>query len=175
MSILEQPKHNNSPKLDKFHEIEIQKVFETMLSLQTFRLQLGTFFGTANLTALGIAFSFQKAGIILLAAVSLWIWMILDVVLRGAFFRYYYRALILQEMFAPEDNNTFLDIFLPTYRELQIRQIAKMPNPEERIKALQKISTSILASTGIWLPIVGSVTEIIFGIALWLVLGWSLF
>jgi hypothetical protein len=48
------------PTLDKFHELEVQKIFEAMLSIQNLRVQLGSLFITVNLTMLGVAFSLQK-------------------------------------------------------------------------------------------------------------------
>ena len=161
--------------LDKFHEIEVQKVFEAMLAIQNLRVQVGTFFGTANLTALGIAFSTQKAGIVLLSALLLLLFVILDLTARSALIRYYYRALVLQNRFSTGEQDTFLDIFLTASTEAKIRQIAKIPKAEDRLKAMRGLLVSKASNPGFWVPLVAFLIEVIIGVILWLAFNWKQF
>lgn len=169
------PANHNSVSLDKFYEIEVQKVFEAMLAIQGLRVQVGTFFGTANLTALGIAFSTQKAGIIFLSAFLLILFLILDLTARSALIRYYYRALILQNRYASNEEGTFLDIFLPVSTEAKVRQISKISKPEGRSKALRSLLIGRASNPGFWLPLIAFFIEIFIGTILWVIFSWELF
>ncbi|MBV6506728.1 MAG: hypothetical protein ILNGONEN_02310 [Syntrophorhabdaceae bacterium] len=96
-------------EIDRFSEIEIQKVFDALLSTQNLRVQIGTFFGSASLTTLGIAFSVQKSGLVIIAALFFWISILMDFITRGTLLSYYYRALVLQKKFSPDKSESFLE------------------------------------------------------------------
>jgi hypothetical protein len=164
--------NNKKVELDKFHEIEIQKIFDGTLALQNLRLQASTLFGTANIAALGVAINSQKAGIFLFAAVLLWAAMFIDVVIMSFLARFYYRGFILQEKFAPKSESTFLLIFAGE-RENQIREIAKITDERKRIKAIRWLNRATIA--GFWLPLAASLVELTAGLILWLYVRWSIF
>jgi len=171
----EKSRISKSKTIDKFHEIEIQKIFDALLSLQNLRVQTGTFFGTANLTALGIAFSTQKAGIVFFAAILFWVFIVQDIITRGTLLRYYYRSFVLQERFASGEDNTFLGVFLSLKTEEKIRRIHKMSQVKERLNALKRLPVRDLGTNGFWVPLIMSLVEIGLGICLWLIFNWSLF
>jgi len=167
---------SNAPRdLDKFHELEIPKVFDAMLSIQNLRIQLGTFFGTANLTGLGFAFSTQKAGLVFLSATTLAIFIFLDIIARGTLLCYYYRALILQSQFAPDDKDTYLDIFLSPATEYKIKQMAKIPRSGDRFRALRRLPITSPTMTGFGIPLISIAIELAIGVFLLTIFKWNLF
>lgn len=129
---------DNAPSLDRFHEIEIEKIFDALFTIQTFRVQIATLFGIANITALGIAFTIQKAGIVLLAALLMLLFVSLEINMTVDVFRYYCRALSLQERFSPNDSETFLSIFASPNHEAQIRHLLKRTDLTKRHEKLRK-------------------------------------
>jgi len=100
-----------SSELDRFHEIEIEKVFEAMVNVQNLRLQAGIFFATANLGGLSYAFSTSKAGIIFFTSLLIIAHVLIDSRARISFAAMRYCGLQLQEKFAPLDPETFLNLF----------------------------------------------------------------
>lgn len=58
-----QPKH-----IHEYHEIELQEIFVKSRTYISLRVQIFSFIGTAKLTLLGIAFTSQKAILILFSA-----------------------------------------------------------------------------------------------------------
>ena len=54
---------NTSPldiKAEEYYKFELGQIIDRLNSLENFRVQLGSFFATANLTALGIALSVKR-------------------------------------------------------------------------------------------------------------------
>ena len=163
------------PQLDKLHEIEIEKVFGAMMSIQTLRLQLGTFFGTMNLTTLSIAFSTKKAGFFLFAGLLLFIFASIDRMGLSALFAFYHRSIQLKEQFAPNDEDSFLYIMLLGRWEKQLREIGKISDRIQRWRALDTLGLKNPSPFGFWLPVLGGVIEIACGILFCLLYNWSLF
>ena len=163
------------PHLDRLHEMEIEKVFGAMLTTQTLRLQLGTFFGTLDLTALSIAFSTQKAGFCIVAGLLLLIFASVDRIGLSALFAFYHRSLQLKEQFAPNDEDSFLNIMLLGRWETQLREIGKISDRKQRWKALDTLGLKHPSPFGFWLPLAGALVEILCGLMFWQFYGWSLF
>jgi len=162
--------------LDKFHEIEMGKVFDAILSIQNQRIQFGTFFGTANLAVLSIAFSTQKAGLLFFGSALFWILAVIDIIRRRERVMLYFRGLQLQEQFAPNDSDTYLTLLSSKRLESSIRQVASISDREQRTKALLSLPFRKPSSFGgFWLPVGASLIEIAAGLVLWLIFSWSLF
>jgi hypothetical protein len=156
----------NIPPLDKFHEIEIGKIFDAMHSLQQARIQMGTFFGTVNLTALGIGFSTQRAGIIFIASLLPIIFLCLDTFIRGPLYGYYYRAYQLHQQFAPFDDKTFLimfRLFLGTRVAPHIEELSKRTEQNDVFRTLARLPRHTPTSFGFWLPLAVSLIEAVLG------------
>jgi len=160
--------------LDKFYEIEMETVFGALLKKETIRVQLATFFGTVNLAVLSIALSTQKAGLLFFAGMLFWALVILDMRARRTLVGYFYRGLQLQTQFALGDSDVFLNI-VPGHAASLVRKIAKLPEREDRIKALHRLPLRHPSIPGFWMPLGASLIEIGSGLILWLVFGWSLF
>lgn len=166
--------HQASEELNDYYKLEMGEVFSRIDSLENFRVQLGTFFGTANLTALGIALSTQKAGITFIAAIILVILVLIDMRGRRNLAAYYYRGLQLQKKYAPNDGETFLHL-LPGGLPAKVREVFELPDAKSRRIALRKVPMSSPSFLGFWIPLVAIAFEVIAGLILWLMFNWSLF
>lgn len=177
MSEQEKQAQGKIPELDKFHEIELEKVFDALLSIHNYRVQVGIFFGTVNLAALGVALTSQKSLVLIFAGVLLWILIVLDFGSALSLSGYYYRAIELQDRFAPDDED-FLKMFSGT-AFLWARESAEISEGERHISiaghhlpvSLRSLRTQSVA--GFWLPLAASFVEIAAGFVTWLVFSWS--
>jgi len=163
----------SNPKENEYDRYELGQIVDRLNSLENFRVQLGTFFSTANLTALGIAFTSQKAGIVLIAAAILSLLILFDIRLRGENVAYYYRGMRLQRRLAPDDPETFLYI-TPSDLARDAQRIAALDTVEARKAALTKIRIT-WHSPFVTLPIIVVLGEVIVGLWLWLRWNWMLF
>lgn len=161
-------------KIDDFHKLELTQVIERLQSLEDFRIQIGVFFGTATVTALGLAFTLEKAGIFFFATLIAIAFVLTDMRTRVSHAVYYYRGLQLHERYAPHDNETFLHI-LPSHLISQVREIAQTVDPEKRLAALKRLPRSSPSVRGFWLPCSVALLEVITGLVLWLGFKWPLF
>jgi hypothetical protein len=159
--------HSSNIELDKFHEIEIQQVFEAIVNVQNSRIQTGIFFGTLNLGAIGIAFTLQKAGIILLSSLLLIGFIVVDIRGRSALAGLYYRALQLQKLFAPNEPDTFLSIIMLGFLDKQIKLIEQIQDRNSRLKALRTLPIRSPGLVSFWLPLLAFIIEVILGFYLW--------
>jgi len=159
-------------EIDEYHKMEFREVFERIGSLQDLRVQLGTFFGTANLTALGVALAVQKAGVFFVSAAILVLFTIMDRRARKFLAAYYYRGLQLQKRYAPDDRETSLRIH-PGGIASEVREISELQDSEVRLAALNRVSA--FALIGFWIPLSVITLEVIAGLVLWLVFNWPLF
>jgi hypothetical protein len=165
---------NGNPPLDRFHEIEIEKISEGMQSFQGMRVQFFTFFGTIDLAVVSIAFSAQKAGMLFLAGIIMWISVFVDMVLVSILARYYYRAFVLEERYAPADTDTFLSIFFMDRLGVKIKKIANLPQ-EKRAKELNRLPVKHLMISGFWVPVCIGLAEMGLGLLLVFQFNWSYF
>ena len=163
------------PNLDKFHEIEIQQIFEALINIQTLRIQSGTFFATTNLGTLGVAFSTEKSGIIFLASMLILAFFIVDTRGRSSFAALHYRARQLQREFAPNDTDTFLSLLSAGYLEKEIRVISQLESREARVQALMYLPIKSRGLVNFWLPLIAFIGELAIGLILWLAFDWPLF
>lgn len=161
--------------LDKFHEIEIQKIFDAMISFHKVRMQAVAFIGTVEIGAISIGLGEQKAGILVAAGVVIWIALLLDVTIVGILARFYYRALMLEAQFAPGDNDTFLTLLFMDDLGARVRRISSLPTKKERIRELKLLPVKPLTLPGFWIPFGIGVCEIAIGLMLFASNGWPAF
>ena len=107
MSSSESLKENTT--ISPYHEIEIKEIYEGIRSLTNLRIQLGTFFGTAHLTILGVALTTQKASIVFMASSVLILMMVFDAFVRRELNPYYCRGLLLENMYSPDSKISLLN------------------------------------------------------------------
>ena len=166
---------NQIPKLDKFHEIELDKWIDGIISMQNLRLQAGVFFGTMNLAALGVALSTQNALVVTLAGVLLWLFILVDMGARVICTAYCYHAMKLQVRYAPNDDG-FMHM-LPGSAARWARGMMDLYEREEQDPSPSRLPLGRLrtqSKLGFWLPLAVSLVQIVTGVLLWLVLDWSL-
>lgn len=171
----QQKKKTKLPEMDKFHEIEVQQVFETMVNIQNLRIQSGIFFATTNLGAMGVAFSSEKAGIILFASLLIIAFIIIDGRGRSSFAALKYRALQLQQKFAPNEPDTFLNLVSVGFLDEELRNIETLEDRESRLSALRFLPFKSPGLVSFWFPLLGFIIEIAIGLILLLIFKWSLF
>jgi hypothetical protein len=162
--------------MDEYHKVELNEIFSRTRSLESLRSQFGTFFGTVNLTALGLAFSVQKAGIVFLAAAIFAVQIIIDVFVRRNLVVLYYRGLQLERKYSAEVEESLLHIYVDsTLSEANLsHQLLEISNLKEPSQRLAKLRDLRFTSGGFWLLMVGVVVEVVIGVVL-LFQGWSLF
>ncbi len=171
----EQPKQrSNIPPLDRFHEIEIEKVLDGIVATQNLRIQIASFFGTANLALLSIAFSTQKAMLLLFAGALIWVFLVIDMRTRRALAVYYYRSLQLQARFAPNDNDVYVSV-LPDPMASWVRELSRVPQKELQINKLLSPPLRAQSVSAFWLPLIASIVEVGIGLTLWLGFSWPVF
>jgi hypothetical protein len=138
------------------------------------------FFGTVNLAALGAALTTKLAGVMIFSGFLLWLAVLADWIANVVVCGYYYRALILQRRFAPNDDD-FLRM-LPGVALAWARDMVGEPARETSPFMLGHLPYTLPSSSlkhqsvvGVWIPAVGGLAEILFGIDLWLYAGWDFF
>jgi hypothetical protein len=164
---------NDGVHFSRYYELELSQVIDRFNSLENFRVQLGTFFGTANLTVLAIALSGQRAGLVLIAASILVVFVMTDRRFRRLALGYVYRGLQLQRTFAPKDPETFLQI-MPGRLSREAQMIMTLPTVNERKQALEN-TRGYLYSFFFLVPMAVIAGEVVTGISLWLIADWQLF
>jgi hypothetical protein len=161
--------------LNRFYEIEFEKLFDGIVSWQTLRMQMGTFFGTVNLAALSIAFTTQRSGLVIFAAVLLWLFCIIDMSTVNSLNRLYVRSTQLQDRFAPGEDNTFLTVIPSNRRRRQVRLVLNTPPGDKRDRMISHMGLRMPNIVGFWLPLVASLIEIGAALTLSAVFQWSVF
>lgn len=159
--------------LDRFHELEIEKVFDALLQISNWRIQIGVFFGTVNLGGIAVAMSTQNAGIIFLSSLLILGFMLIDAQGYRARITMYVRAIQLENQFAPDDGSTFLTMILGHYEYYQ--RIAVLKSRNERDEAIMRALLRNSSTLGFRLPLFAFIAEIVFGVFLWQQAGWTLF
>lgn len=158
--------------MNKFHEIEIEKLYDTILTTENLRIQIGIFFATINLGALGIAVTQEKAIIFFFAAALLLIMVPLDLTARKTLASAYYRVASLHKKYTKNDSDYSPNRFSRLTQETL--RILNLPKDHDKFSELKSSPLRIKTRYGFWLPIVGSVMEICLGLSLWLLIGWPL-
>ncbi len=159
-------------EMNKFHEIELEKLFDWTQALASLRVQVGIFFATANVGALSLGVSQAKADFFLFAALLFWALMLVDIGIRFVLAHTYYRIFCLHKLYVNGDT-TFSPL---TYSRLatKVAKVVNMENITDQKKALWILPLKNLNFYGFWLPLLASVIEIAFGLFLWIELKWPL-
>lgn len=174
MDISSTSEQSSPPPLDRFHEVEIGKLFDAMITLHNIRLQAATFFGTFDLGALTIGTTSEKAIMFIFGGIFLCIGYLIDHLATDVVVRFYYRSLELQTRFAPNDTNTFLSLlFLDPLGE-KLRDIMKLTDEQERLRHVARLASNNRLYSSLWILLVVGVAEIILGLVLWQVFHWAL-
>lgn len=156
--------------MNRFHEIELEKAYDLILTIENMRIQVGIFFATVNLGVLSYGVSQTKVVFFLFAALLFWAMTIIDDAARRMLTHYYYRVAHLHRRYVKGDNT-----FSPnTYSGLanEVKSIAGLRTDSERLAALKYLPLRKRNLYGFWLPIIASIIEIVAGLYLWKVLGW---
>jgi hypothetical protein len=172
-SIMQKQVKLSTKDLDKFHEIELEKLYESITSIKNLRLQMASFFGTANLTAMSLAFTSQKAGLIFFAVVLIWAFAILDSRSRMSVITCYFRILQMSLKYSTDDS-FYLNVH-PGSELNYVRTLLNSNNQEKQIKGLTKIPLRNQSISAFWLPLLASIIEIAIGLAFWRIFGWKIY
>ncbi|MFC2037810.1 hypothetical protein ACFLYD_07595 [Chloroflexota bacterium] len=165
----------NSPALDRFHEIELEKTLDAIFGVQSLRVQVAVFFGTVNLAALGVALTTGKAIVVFFAAALLLLFAATDFGARLGIAALLRRVTRLQVRYAPNDTD-FLEMF-PGTEVKWAQEMATRSGPREANRFLGYTPIPNLAHQsvlGFWLPLAASLVEIGVGFTLWIGFNWPL-
>lgn len=165
------PNQTEAQKTD-YYKLELTQAVERVNSIENTRIQLGIFFGTANITVLGAAYYLQRAGVFLIAAMIILMFILIDKRLRALNIAYFYRALQLQKKLVPDDAETFLQL-LPGDIAIEARKISELKNLESRKNVLLRSHFS-RRSVYFRLGVSIAIGEIVVGFLLWYVFKWAL-
>ena len=165
--------NSNKIEIDRFHEIELEKTLDSIASLQNLRAQIASFLGTVNLSILGIGFSSQQAGLLVIAGLVLFLFIYEDIIARSFLIMYYFKYLQLKEKYAPADEVS--DIFFSETMWKKLYKILEIKNRREQTDALRHLSRNHWTLTGFGIPLVGGIFEILLGFSLWQFFDWNLF
>lgn len=162
--------------IDPYHLVEIKEVFERTRYYSNLRIQIATFFGTIDLTILGLAFSLQKAGLFFAAAGTLLLWIVSDTYARRELRPFYFRGLQLEKLYAPEGAQALLHTYLAAVKSRRdlvpwLEEIAALDAQSERVRSMRQVRPQF---GGMWWAfLVAVAVEIGLGLVFWLVAGWS--
>jgi hypothetical protein len=163
------------PTPDKFHEIEVEQLFQAIMNTQSLRLQMGIFFGTVYLGAFGIAFSLQYAGLIMLASVLPLVLVVADWRIDLIAHKFYLRATQLESEFAPNEGKTFLTLPFTPWQESFARSMMDYHGQDRMLSSYRVMISVSLRSVSAWLLPLASIGGLVLGLVLWLEFGWLLF
>jgi hypothetical protein len=162
-------------KIDEYHLLEIQEIFERIRAYSSLRVTVATFFGTINLSIMGFAFNLHNATLFFFAAASLFLWFVADTYARRELLPFYYRGLQLEKKYAPEGEEALLHTYIEAVksrRDLKIwlGDIAKLENHADRVNQLRSIKFNFGGMW--WALILIFFVELGLGVALYFFGGW---
>lgn len=157
--------------MDKFHEIELEKIIDASQSLYTIRGTVGSVAASVVLAVLGTALTAEKAGLFFIAAGVTLIFIYLDSSIKSAMATHYFRSLELRNQYSPNDNDALLSMFSLTPDAKQY--IAELlDKPEEiRYKKLENYGLKFRSFPGFWLPLLSAIADI--SIGFWLMFAYQ--
>lgn len=165
-------------KKHKIFDFELEKLVDSLNTTQNLRLQVGIFFGTINLTALGIALQIHTTSLIIIAALTMLLFIFCDIVLIRTIYGFYYRALtILRDKYEYEEETIFdmFMLFLRKEKVTKIHEISKIPSIEERMNKLRRLPFLTATIMGFWAPLSLLFFEVGFAIYLNCFQHWKLY
>lgn len=149
--------------MEKHEEIEYNTVLGRISQLETTRLQLLTFFGTASITVFGLALKDRQPALVLLSAALIAPALTIDCRIRRQAQIYYFRGLQIQRKHGKEDPESFLELH-PSLLAAEARKILALQNHPERSVAIFK-TKSHRHGAFFWIPI--AVIATLLAIAVW--------
>jgi hypothetical protein len=158
--------------MNRFHEIELEKAYDLILTIENMRIQVGIFFATVNLGVLSYGVVQAKVMFFLFAALLFWAMIVIDDAARKMLTHYYYRVAHLHKKYVRGDNTFSPNTFSRLANE--IKTIASMKTDSERLVALKYLPLKRRNLYGFWLPVMASMIELAAGLYLWKVLGWTI-
>jgi len=156
--------------MNEFHRIELEEIFSRMQAIDSLRVQLVGFVGGGNLTALGFAFTTRNVSLILIAALSAVLYMVVDAAQRRNLAVLCFRGFQLQELYARDDIHSSLYLYNPEIAS-RVLDILKGTSPSDQIRELSLVPLKYLNPTGFWIPLFVIVLEVGIAVLLWLQ-GW---
>ncbi len=163
-------KKQDSIEIDKYHSFEIAEILNRTQGLLTLRIQIFVFFGTANVTILGFAFSTKLASLFFVAASTMLILIMIDIFMTRTEKVLYYRGIQLEQKYAPDSEDTLLNIYSRVIlHEKKLPEVFEIKDKQRQIEALKQFHPSKI---GFWFPLIVSLLQIFSGIGLWLIFSW---
>lgn len=162
----------------KIFDFELEKLVDSLNTTQNLRLQVGVFFGTINLAALGIALQIHTTSLIIIAALTMLLFIFCDIVLIRTIYGFYYRAIkILRDKYAYKEETIFdmFMLFLRKEKIAKIREISNLPSIDDRLNQLRKLPFITATVMGFWAPLLLLFFEVGFAIYLNCFQGWKLY
>lgn len=164
-----------APPLDRFHEVELGKLFDAILSINSVRMQQFALFSTLNVAIVSVALTSQRAGLLVFGGMVWLLGIAGDQIQREIAVRYFYRAYLLQRRFAPAEPFTYLTAhFLDTLAPHMTAIDPTLP-PAEQVRLLRRIARRHALVPGSVLVLAMSALEIALGLYLALGAGWNTF
>jgi len=91
------PQGLSDKTLDDYDKLDLQECYTAIRSFLDRRIQLVVFFGTANLTLLGLAVKYQNCAMIIAAGLILLFFIVVDTLLRSNITSYLYSSYCIEK------------------------------------------------------------------------------
>jgi len=91
------PQGLSDKTLDDYDKLDLQECYTAIRSFLDRRIQLVVFFGTANLTLLGLAVKYQNCAMLITAALILMFFIVVDTLLRSNMTSYLYSSYCIEK------------------------------------------------------------------------------
>lgn len=98
--------------MDEYEKIEIEQIYDGIKSIENLSVQIYSFFGTANVTILGVALSLQVSGLILVAALMIGLLGLIHRQTKNHAKVYYLRGTQLENKYAKEPDGALLHLYI---------------------------------------------------------------
>lgn len=153
-------------EMSKFHEIELEYIFDSVNSTRDRRLQMGSFFGTANLAIVSVGFTSKLSSLFLLAGLMLIILSVIDSMARAWTADQWVRIIQLHNTYHQTDE----EFFENNKNSLSFRS-AKSTIDGRPVGRLYILFRSKI---GFWMVGTAAIAELACGFLFWQVFGWPL-
>jgi hypothetical protein len=156
--------------MNKHFDFELQKIIDTINSNFNLRFQLGIFFGTVNLTGIGVALSIENSIFVLLSALLMFLFGFVDTLIIRTIYACFYRAerIIRQHKYEGETIFDILSLSLRKEEIKRIKKISKMEDFNESLLLIRKLPLKRPTVYGFWIPFIVFLFEILLFISLFL-------
>ena len=160
--------HDDLPEIHRFHEIEWDKLFVGLATIQTNRANVAIFFATMNLGVMSFSISLKIGLISIFAGIWLWLFIFLDAIQRGYLVAAYYRIIKLRKLYGLKNRIEYMEAnYLNALTNKRLEEIMEMEDVNDRVKALRLFRIRSRTYLSFYIPLAASITEIAIGIWLW--------